>query len=137
MLTSLSLGRSAGRGSFSIWTHQLKGRNWTDSFVASGAPKGIKGIPAVTLQAGEQWLGIWTLFFRCYQTNWPLDVYKAASEQRVIVVGGAARTVGAAGGWLTGGGHSPFASDHGLGVDSKCLCQWSSTTSNMLLRRSP
>ena len=48
-----------------------------------------------------------------------VDVYRAASQERVIVVGGAARTVGAAGGWLTGGGHSPFANAYGLGVDSK------------------
>lgn len=48
-----------------------------------------------------------------------VDVYKAAAEQGVIVVGGAARTVGAAGGYLTGGGHSPFAHFYGLAVDSK------------------
>ena len=33
-----------------------------------------------------------------------------------------ARTVGAAGGWLTGGGHSPFAHEYGLGADSMYLC---------------
>ena len=49
----------------------------------------------------------------------PADVYKAAAEQKVIVVGGHARTVGAAGGYLTGGGHSPFAHYYGLAVDSK------------------
>ncbi|KAG9090156.1 hypothetical protein FRC07_012173, partial [Ceratobasidium sp. 392] len=30
------LGRSSGIGSLSIWTHQLKGINFTDSFVADG-----------------------------------------------------------------------------------------------------
>ncbi|KAK5411719.1 hypothetical protein LTR90_008093 [Exophiala xenobiotica] len=73
------------------------------NFVAKGTPEEVSGVAAVTLQAGEQWL----------------DVYKAASQERVTVVGGAARTVGAAGGWLTGGGHSPFANAYGLGVDSK------------------
>ncbi|OAP54750.1 hypothetical protein AYL99_11198 [Fonsecaea erecta] len=96
------LGRSSGRGSFSIWTHNLKGRQWTEDFVVEGAPAGSQGVPAVTLQAGEQWL----------------DVYRAASEQRVIVVGGHARTVGAAGGWLTGGGHSVWSNLYGLGVDN-------------------
>ncbi|EXJ69227.1 oxidoreductase [Cladophialophora psammophila CBS 110553] len=96
------LGRSSGRGSFSIWTHNLKGRQWTDSYIVEGAPAGSHGVPAVTLQAGEQWL----------------DVYRAASEQRVIVVGGHARTVGAAGGWLTGGGHSAWSNLYGLGVDN-------------------
>lgn len=50
-----------------------------------------------------------------------VDVYQAAAQQAVIVVGGHARTVGAAGGWLTGGGHSAWSSLYGLGVDSKCL----------------
>ncbi|KAK5267219.1 hypothetical protein LTR96_007252 [Exophiala xenobiotica] len=96
------LGRSTGRGAFSIWTHHLKGRKWMKNFVAKGTPEEVSGVAAVTLQAGEQWL----------------DVYKAASQERVTVVGGAARTVGAAGGWLTGGGHSPFANAYGLGVDN-------------------
>ncbi|ETI20394.1 hypothetical protein G647_08429 [Cladophialophora carrionii CBS 160.54] len=96
------LGRSSGQGAFSIWTHRLKGRQWTENYVAEGAPEGTKGVPAVTLQAGEQWL----------------DVYRAASERHVIVVGGQARTVGAAGGWLTGGGHSAWSHIYGLGVDN-------------------
>lgn len=57
-LTFTSLGRSSGRGSFSIWTHNLKGKEWHQSFSARGAPKGTPGVPAVTLQAGEQWLGM-------------------------------------------------------------------------------
>ena len=55
-----SLGRSSGRGAFSIWTHQLKGRRWTDNYVVEEAPEGTKGVPAVTLQAGEQWLGTYS-----------------------------------------------------------------------------
>lgn len=53
-----SLGRSSGTGAFSIWTHNLKGREWTDNYVVEGSPKGTKGVPAVTLQAGEQWIGM-------------------------------------------------------------------------------
>ncbi|KAI9840689.1 MAG: hypothetical protein M1837_001365 [Sclerophora amabilis] len=96
------LGRSSGKGAFSIWTHNMKGKYWHKSFIAQGAPYGTHGTPAVTLQAGEQWL----------------DVYQAAAQQDVIVVGGAARTVGSAGGYLTGGGHSPFAHFYGLAVDN-------------------
>jgi hypothetical protein len=36
-------------------------------------------------------------------------------------VGGAAPTVGAAGGWALGGGHSPLAKQFGLGADSTSL----------------
>jgi len=58
LLTSMSsLGRSSGAGAFSIWTHNLKGREWLKSFVPKGAPSGTPGTQAVTLQAGEQWLG--------------------------------------------------------------------------------
>lgn len=97
------LGRSSGRGAFAIWTHHLKGRTWRDNFRPTGAPKSVRGVPAVTLQAGEQWL----------------DVYRDADVQERTVVGGSARTVGAAGGWLTGGGHSAWSHFYGLGVDSK------------------
>ncbi|KAG9122435.1 hypothetical protein FRC07_001176, partial [Ceratobasidium sp. 392] len=95
------LGRSSGAGSLSIWTHQLKGISFTDSFVADGCKKG-SGVPAVTLGAAEQWR----------------DVYKAADEHNVTVVGGAANSVGAAGGWLQGGGHSPLGVLYGMGVDN-------------------
>ncbi|KAI5776948.1 FAD/FMN-containing protein [Geopyxis carbonaria] len=95
------LGRSSGKGAFAIWTHNLKGREWHDLFVTKGAPAG-SGVPAVTLQAGEQWL----------------DVYRDAAVHNRIVVGGSARTVGAAGGYLTGGGHSAFSHFYGLAVDN-------------------
>ncbi|QRV75609.1 FAD-binding domain protein [Ceratobasidium sp. AG-Ba] len=95
------LGRSSGAGSLSIWTHLLKGITFTEKFVADGC-SGASGVPAVTLGAAEQWR----------------DVYKAADDRKVIVVGGAANSVGAAGGWLQGGGHSPLGVLHGMGVDN-------------------
>ncbi|KAF8244059.1 FAD-binding domain-containing protein [Wilcoxina mikolae CBS 423.85] len=79
------LGRSSGTGAFSIWTHNMKGREWHDEFVAKGAPE---------------------------------DVYRDAAKHNVIVVGGSARTVGAAGGYLTGGGHSVWSHFYGLAVDN-------------------
>lgn len=51
------LGRSSGKDSFSIWTHQLKGQEWHKDFIIKGAPDGLHGVSAVTLQAGEQWYG--------------------------------------------------------------------------------
>jgi hypothetical protein len=99
------LGRSSGRGAFAICTHHLTGRTWHEEFVPKAAPRGVQGVKAVTLKAGEQWL----------------DVYQDADVQGRIVVGGSARTVGAAGGWLIGGGHSPWSHFYGLGVDSKSL----------------
>lgn len=54
-----------------------------------------------------------------YNAKRSLDVYKAADAQNVSVVGGAARSVGAAGGWVQGGGHSPLGGLFGMGVDSR------------------
>ncbi|KAG8706369.1 hypothetical protein FRC11_008296 [Ceratobasidium sp. 423] len=96
------LGRSSAAGSFGIWTHNLKGINFTNSFAASGCPRNETVQPAVTVGAAEQWL----------------DVYKAADLHNVSVVGGAARSVGAAGGWVQGGGHSPLGALFGMGVDN-------------------
>ncbi|KAF3893398.1 FAD-binding PCMH-type domain-containing protein [Trichophyton interdigitale] len=98
------LGRSSGSGAFSIWTHNLKGKEWHKSFKPKGAPSNVGGIPAVTLQAGEQLLVI--------------DVYKAAAAEGVTFAGGSAQTVGAAGGFMTGGGVSPFSHFYGLAVDN-------------------
>ncbi|KAG8724815.1 hypothetical protein FRC09_013776 [Ceratobasidium sp. 395] len=96
------LGRSSAEGSFSIWTHQLKGINFYDSFVSKGCPNKIPGVPAVTLGAAEQWR----------------DVYDAVDKHNMTIVGGAANSVGAAGGWVQGGGHSPLGWLYGMGVDN-------------------
>lgn len=52
-----SLGRLSGQGALGIWTHNLKGIDWHESFVLQGAPAAVNGIAVVTLQAGEQWFG--------------------------------------------------------------------------------
>ncbi|KAG8721079.1 hypothetical protein FRC08_015887 [Ceratobasidium sp. 394] len=97
-----SLGRSSGAGSFSIWTHQLKGINFADSFVPIGCSQSVVGVPAVTLGAAEQWR----------------DVYQAVDERNMTIVGGASKTVGAAGGYVQGGGHSPLGALYGMAVDN-------------------
>ncbi|KAG9115172.1 hypothetical protein FRC07_007559, partial [Ceratobasidium sp. 392] len=76
--------------------------NFTDSFVPAGCSGNETGVPAVTVGAGTQWL----------------DVYEAANERNVVVVGGGTRSVEAAGGWIQGGGHSPLGGLHGMGVDN-------------------
>ncbi|KAG8924386.1 hypothetical protein FRC02_010463 [Tulasnella sp. 418] len=96
------LGRSSGTGSFMIWTHKLRGIELINAFVPTDAPSDYSAQPAVTVQAGVQWV----------------DVYTAAHEKGVVVVGGGARSVGAAGGWALGGGHSPLGPKYGMGVDN-------------------
>jgi FAD/FMN-containing dehydrogenase len=48
------------------------------------------------------------------------EAYEAAREHSVLLVGGlsARGSVGAAGGWLAGGGHSALAPNYGLGTQS-------------------
>lgn len=63
---------------------------------------------ALTLGAGVQWH----------------EAYAAAEANGRFVVGGisAGGSVGAAGGWILGGGHSAFAPQHGLGITFHCSC---------------
>jgi len=46
------------------------------------------------------------------------EAYEAAKQHNRAIVGAASRSVGAAGGWLTGGGHSALAPKYGLGTQS-------------------
>lgn len=64
------------------------------------------------------WSVVWHRVLSGDKADRPVDVYAAAAKQGVIIVGGSARTVGAAGGYVLGGGHSPFAHTYGLAADS-------------------
>ena len=57
---------------------------------------------AFTFAAGVQWF----------------EAYAAAKEHKRVVVGGFSPkgSIGAAGGWLSGGGHSAMAPNYGLGM---------------------
>ncbi|KAF7627654.1 isoamyl alcohol oxidase [Aspergillus flavus] len=97
------LARSQGYGSLQIWLKyiqegiefheeyqspsQCKHTNWTGN--------------AFTVRGGYLWG----------------DLYSAAFERNLIVVGGQDPTVGVLGGYLQGGGHSPASRDFGLAVD--------------------
>ncbi|KIJ42536.1 hypothetical protein M422DRAFT_170983 [Sphaerobolus stellatus SS14] len=98
-------GRSSAPHSLSLWTHNLKGIEYEPKFVPtcpSSSTKQIKPVTAVTLEAGVQWVEVYT---------------GVAAEYNLTVVGGADRTVGTTGGWLQGGGHSALSNTLGLGAD--------------------
>ena len=117
------LGRSSGRGSFLIWTHNLKNITYNPTFIPAGAPSNIsyKGklllqrlLPliiiinsAMTLGAGVQWY----------------EAYAAAEAHGRVLVGGLSDggSVGAAGGWIMGGGHSAFSPTFGLGMSFRII----------------
>ena len=102
-----------------LWTHNLKNITYNNSFVPDGAPstETYQGIElechnffdrvtkiriAITLGAGVQWY----------------EAYDAVDKQGRFMVGGLSPggSVGAAGGWIMGGGHSAFSASHGLGT---------------------
>lgn len=97
------LGRSAGRGAFMIWTHNLKNISYDANFIPEGG-SGDEAVPAFTFGSGVQWN----------------EAYVAARDQQRFIVGGlsAGMSNGAAGGWVMGGGHSAFSAKYGLGVDN-------------------
>ncbi|KAF5349314.1 hypothetical protein D9758_011762 [Tetrapyrgos nigripes] len=97
------LGRSMARDAFMIWTHHLKNITYNPAFVPEGAPEN-ETYDALTLQAGVQWF----------------EAYDAAEANGRMLIGGVTNggSVGSAGGWLLGGGHSAFSPQHGLGVDN-------------------
>ncbi|KAJ3458156.1 hypothetical protein MRS44_012265 [Fusarium solani] len=89
-------GRSVGAGALSIWTHRFKSIQYFRSFKA-GSWSG----PALKVGAGV--VGF--------------ELYEAAEKYGVTAVGGEGMSVGYAGGYLAGGGHSPMNNVHGMAAD--------------------
>ncbi|ORX98821.1 hypothetical protein BCR34DRAFT_576891 [Clohesyomyces aquaticus] len=89
-------GRSTGKDALSLWTHNLK----DIQFVKNYASPTYQG-PAFKIGAGVQ-------------AN---ELYKAADQNGVTTVAGICPTVGVAGGYITGGGHSPVMPLFGMGAD--------------------
>jgi len=71
--------------------------NWTASGCDDCEPQ-----KAMQALAGDQWT----------------DVYKVADAQNILIVGGNAQSVGAAGGYSQGGGHSSLSPRFGLAADN-------------------
>jgi FAD/FMN-containing dehydrogenase len=82
------LGRSCAPGSLLIWTHRMREVTVHDAFVPAGSPVGTAGVPAITVGAGTRWL----------------EAYQAVAPHDRYVQGGGCVSVGAAGGFVLGGG---------------------------------
>ncbi|KAJ5947494.1 FAD binding domain protein [Penicillium verhagenii] len=93
-------GKSTGAGALSVWTHHLKDiefKDWSDKYYTGKAAKlgaGVQGVQA----------------------------YDEAQKRGLRMVGGECPTVGLAGGYSQGGGHSSLASKYGLGADQ--VLEW-------------
>jgi hypothetical protein len=99
------LGRSTGAGSLAVWTHHLKnithiptyyGADYSGSAFKFGA--GVQGFEAMA----------------------------AAQAKGLVVVGGECPTVGIAGGYTQGGGHSALSTSFGLAADN--VLEWEVVT---------
>ncbi|KAJ9483183.1 hypothetical protein VN97_g10231 [Penicillium thymicola] len=88
-------GRSTGAGSLAIWTHHLK-----DLSIDSYKDEHYSG-KAMTMGAGIQ----------------GFEAYELAEKTGYQVVGGECPSVGLAGGYSQGGGHSALSSRYGLAAD--------------------
>ena len=89
------LGRSTAPGALALWTHHLK-----DIEILDYASPHYTG-KAMKMGAGVQ----------------GFEAYEAADRHGLAVVGGECPTVGLAGGYTQGGGHSALSSRYGLGAD--------------------
>lgn len=94
------LGRSTARGALSIWTHKMQDISFSDNFKPHGCHHGVG--TTVTIGAGVQLA----------------QLYYAVAQQNQSVVAGMANSVGAAGGYIQGGGHSPMANLFGMSTDN-------------------
>ncbi|OAX79350.1 hypothetical protein ACJ72_06331 [Emergomyces africanus] len=94
-------GRSAGANSLAIWTHNLQPPIKLSKSFKADKCKACSG-PVLTYGAGQSFQGI----------------YEFAHNNGFMALGGACPTVGASGGYITGGGHSLLTPAHGLGVDN-------------------
>lgn len=95
------LGRSNAPDSLLIWTHQMREVNVEPSFVPTGCNDKVKPVQAITVGAGTRWL----------------EAYTAATTQNNrYVQGGGCTSVGAAGGFIQGGGFGSFSKRYGTGA---------------------
>ncbi|KAJ5612346.1 hypothetical protein N7510_005540 [Penicillium lagena] len=95
------LGRSTAPESLQILTFNMKDIQLVNNFIPKGAKNKGEG-PAVTMAAG---------------VNLP-ELYAAVAQHNRSVIGGSSHTVGAAGGYIQGGGHSPFGTWKGMASDN-------------------
>lgn len=96
------LGRSSAPDSLQLATHKLDDIQFTDNFVPENCGEKDGYGPAVTIGAGVQLK----------------ELYEATAAEGVTVVAGFAHTVGAAGGYIQGGGHSPMGTWKGMAADN-------------------
>ncbi|KAI0968593.1 hypothetical protein F4678DRAFT_442272 [Xylaria arbuscula] len=102
------LGKSTGKGSLALWTHNMNSVSFIDSYRGDSSYTGS----AVRLGAG--------VMFK--------DILPLAQSRGLRILAGSCATVGAAGGYIAGGGHGALTSIYGLGADS--VLEWEVVTAS-------
>ncbi|CAE7122014.1 unnamed protein product, partial [Rhizoctonia solani] len=92
-------GRSSAPGTLALYTNNIKYINYSATFVPDGCQQ--DGVPALTYGAGQDMESL----------------FLYADSNNLTFIGGSSKTVGAAGGWVQGGGHSVLSNTYGLGAD--------------------
>lgn len=90
------LGRSTGAGALAIWTHNMKDitfSRWNDNWYQGSVMRVGAGVQG-------------------------FEVVEAAAARGLVVVTGECPTVGLAGGYVQGGGHSALSTNFGLAADN-------------------
>ncbi|KAF5484496.1 FAD-linked oxidoreductase ZEB1 [Colletotrichum siamense] len=100
------LGRSTGAGALSVWTHHMNSVDIVDWATAAYTGKAAK------IGAGTQ----------------GFEVMEVAHNAGLAVVGGECPTVGIAGGYTQGGGHSALSTSFGLSADN--VLEWEVVIAN-------
>ncbi|GAB1527168.1 hypothetical protein RhiTH_010343 [Rhizoctonia solani] len=95
------LGRSSAPATLSLWTQNIKYITYSSSFTPEGCKEKYNGVPTLTYGAGQDMDSLFIF----------------ADQHNITFIGGSWRTVGAAGGWAQGGGHSVLTNTYGLGAD--------------------
>ncbi len=97
------LGRSNAPDSLLIWTHKMRQVSVHDAFVPRGCAATEAGSPAVSLGAGTRWI----------------EAYEEVTVKHGrYVQGGGCTSVGAAGGFMQGGGFGSWSKKYGIAAAS-------------------
>jgi FAD/FMN-containing dehydrogenase len=93
------LGRSNAPDSLLVWTHEMRRVTIDDTFVAHGCTPPPAAVPAVIVEAGARWI----------------EAYDEVTvKHHRYVQGGGCASVGAAGGFLQGGGFGAWSKKYGI-----------------------
>ncbi|CAJ2508441.1 Uu.00g134670.m01.CDS01 [Anthostomella pinea] len=101
------MGKSTGEGSLSLWTHNLK-----ETEILSNYTSPLYSGPAIRIGAGV--IGG--------------ELYATTASQGYRAVGGTCASVGIAGGYAAGGGHSILNGLYGMGADN--VLEWELVTAD-------